>query len=83
VTTQFYPVNTLCGTSIPRTPIATGAIRLPTIATIAATTQSHDAEFAFQAGQRVGTQAGARSIVVLISSFFRCDLRPDTFFEPL
>ena len=45
--------------------------------------QSHDAEFAFQAGQRVGTEAGAGSSVLVISSFFRYDVSQNLFFEPL
>jgi len=44
---------------------------------------SHDAEFAFQAGQRVGTGAGAGSSVLVISSFFRYDVSQNLFFEPL
>jgi hypothetical protein len=44
---------------------------------------SHDAEFAFQAGQRVGAQAGAWSILFIVLSFFRCDVGQDLFFEPL
>ncbi len=45
--------------------------------------QSHDAEFAFQASQRVGTEAGAWNTILVISSFFRCDVSQDLSLEPL